>query len=71
MSNGGGAPSVGDTVTLDGFGGEVETNDENKITLAKLVEDSKSGVVLFTYPKASTPGCEWIVPTVNQCKKYC
>ena len=54
----GGAPSVGDTITLDGFGGEVETNDEEKVTLSKLVDDSKSGVVLFTYPKASTPGCE-------------
>jgi len=25
--------------------------------LKKLVEESKGGVVLFTYPKASTPGC--------------
>ena len=54
----GGPPKVGDTITLDGFGGEVETNDEDKVTLAKLVEDSKAGVVLFTYPKASTPGCK-------------
>ena len=29
-----------------------------KTTLAKLVEESKGGVVLFTYPKASTPGCK-------------
>jgi peroxiredoxin Q/BCP len=51
-------PKVGDTITLEGFGGEVETNDETKTTLAKLVEESKAGVVLFTYPKASTPGCK-------------
>jgi len=52
-----GSPNVGDTITLDGFGGEIETNDGEKTTLAKLVGDSKAGVVLFTYPKASTPGC--------------
>ncbi|RYO92335.1 hypothetical protein DL766_010355 [Monosporascus sp. MC13-8B] len=50
-------PVVGDTITFEGFGGEVETNDGAKITLKALVEESKSGVVLFTYPKASTPGC--------------
>lgn len=52
-----GAPSVGDTIDLSTFGGEIETNDGTKTTLAKLVEESKAGVVLFTYPKASTPGC--------------
>lgn len=51
-------PVVGDTITLDGFGGEVETNDGTKTTLKALVDESKSGVVLFTYPKASTPGCK-------------
>jgi hypothetical protein len=54
----GGAPKVGDTIDLSSFGGEIETNDGEKTTLAKLVEDSKGGVVLFTYPKASTPGCK-------------
>ncbi|KAF9763927.1 hypothetical protein IL306_002938 [Fusarium sp. DS 682] len=53
----GGKPQVGDVVNLDGFGGEIETNDGEKTTLKKLVDESKSGVVLFTYPKASTPGC--------------
>ncbi|KAF4452756.1 peroxiredoxin Q/BCP [Fusarium austroafricanum] len=53
----GGKPEVGDVVDLDGFGGEIETNDGEKTTLKKLVDESKSGVVLFTYPKASTPGC--------------
>ncbi|TPX06900.1 uncharacterized protein E0L32_002396 [Thyridium curvatum] len=50
-------PSKGDVIALDGFGGEVETNDGNKVTLKSLVDESKAGVVLFTYPKASTPGC--------------
>lgn len=50
--------AVGDVIDLEGFGGEVQTNDGEKTTLKKLVDDSKSGVVLFTYPKASTPGCK-------------
>ncbi|KAJ3485665.1 hypothetical protein NLG97_g6765 [Lecanicillium saksenae] len=49
--------AVGDVVDLDDFGGEIETNDGEKTTLKKLLDESKSGVVLFTYPKASTPGC--------------
>jgi peroxiredoxin Q/BCP len=51
-------PAVGDIINLDGFGGEVETNDGKKTTLKALVDESKAGVVLFTYPKASTPGCK-------------
>ncbi len=47
----------GQTIDLDDFGGEVETNDGEKVTLKKLVEDSQNGVVLFTYPKASTSTC--------------
>lgn len=53
-----GKVAVGDTIDLEGFGGEIETNDGEKTTLKKLVEESESGVVLFTYPKASTPGCK-------------
>jgi hypothetical protein len=53
--------AVGSTITLEGFGGEVETNDGVKTTLKKLVEESKGGVVLFTYPKASTPGCKLLL----------
>lgn len=52
-----GPPKVGDTIDIASFGGEIETNDGDKTTLAKLVGESKGGVVLFTYPKASTPGC--------------
>jgi peroxiredoxin Q/BCP len=48
-------PKKGDKIDLDAFGGEIETSSEQKVTLASLVEDSKKGVVLFTYPKASTP----------------
>jgi peroxiredoxin Q/BCP len=48
---------IGDTISLDGFGGEFETHEGVKTTLKALVDGSKSGVILFTYPKASTPGC--------------
>ncbi|KAE8385078.1 hypothetical protein ETB97_007064 [Aspergillus alliaceus] len=50
-------PKVGDKIILDKFGGEIESNDGLKTTLNKLVDESKTGVVLFTYPRASTPGC--------------
>ncbi|TAQ91525.1 hypothetical protein B7494_g196 [Chlorociboria aeruginascens] len=49
--------AAGDSITLEGFGGEVETHDGVKTSLQKLVDESKGGVVIFTYPKASTPGC--------------
>ncbi|CCU78340.1 merozoite capping protein-1/peroxiredoxin DOT5 [Blumeria hordei DH14] len=48
---------VGETLSLDGFGGEFETNEGVTTTLQELVDESTAGVVLFTYPKASTPGC--------------
>ena len=60
-------PTVGNTIDLDGFGGEIELNDGAKTTLKHLVETSKLGVVLFTYPRASTPGCEFIFPTFLPC----
>ncbi|KAL9030910.1 MAG: hypothetical protein Q9196_001018 [Gyalolechia fulgens] len=50
------AIKVGDIIELEGFGGEVETQDGEKTNLKKLVDESRTGVVLFTYPKASTPG---------------
>ena len=59
--NGAKAPTkvaVGDIIDLSSFGGEIETHDGDKTTLKKLVDDSDNGVVLFTYPKASTPGCK-------------
>ncbi|KFX91142.1 hypothetical protein O988_07898, partial [Pseudogymnoascus sp. VKM F-3808] len=48
---------AGDSITLAGFGGEIETQGGEKTSLQKLVEKSEKGVVLFTYPRASTPGC--------------
>ncbi|MCJ1308459.1 hypothetical protein MMC25_002112 [Agyrium rufum] len=53
----GGKAVAGSSIELEGFGGEIETNDGNKTSLEKLVDESQSGVVIFTYPKASTPGC--------------
>jgi peroxiredoxin Q/BCP len=50
--------AVGNVLALEGFGGEIETHDGQKTTLKKLVDESKAGVVLFTYPRASTPGCK-------------
>ena len=66
----GAAPKVGDSITLEGFGGEVETHDEKKVTLAGIVAESKAGIILFTYPKASTPGCKYIgqMATLETCK---
>lgn len=49
--------AVGDSVDLATFGGTVTLNDGTETTLAELVGKSGAGVVLFTYPKASTPGC--------------
>ncbi|KAJ5719540.1 hypothetical protein N7493_007118 [Penicillium malachiteum] len=50
-------PKVDDILDLEEFGGEIQTNDGDATTLKKLLEESSGGVVLFTYPKASTPGC--------------
>jgi peroxiredoxin Q/BCP len=50
-------PQVGDVIDLEAFGGDFETNEGTATSLKKLVDDSKAGVVIFTYPKASTPGC--------------
>jgi peroxiredoxin Q/BCP len=47
---------VGDSIDIATFGGEFETNDGDKVTFKELLEKSEAGVVLFTYPKASTPG---------------
>ncbi|KAF1814399.1 AhpC-TSA-domain-containing protein [Eremomyces bilateralis CBS 781.70] len=51
------APKVGDVIDLATFGGKVTTHEGKVVTLKSLVEDSGSGVVIFTYPRASTPGC--------------
>ncbi|OTA22635.1 hypothetical protein BTJ68_13722 [Hortaea werneckii EXF-2000] len=49
-------PKTGDTIPLDNFAAEIETHEGEKTSLQQLVKESKAGVVLFTYPKASTPG---------------
>ncbi|OJD17962.1 hypothetical protein AJ78_01993 [Emergomyces pasteurianus Ep9510] len=51
------APKIGDTIDLDNVGTDITTHDGTPTTLKSLVEQSTSGVVLFTYPRASTPGC--------------
>ncbi|KAJ5319429.1 Alkyl hydroperoxide reductase subunit C/ Thiol specific antioxidant [Penicillium brevicompactum] len=50
-------PEVDDIIDIESFGGEVQTNDGETTSLKKLLDESKAGVVFFTYPKASTPGC--------------
>lgn len=51
-------PQAGETISLKDFGGEIQTNDGEATSLEALVASSKAGVVIFTYPKASTPGCK-------------
>ncbi|EZG01949.1 hypothetical protein H106_07985 [Trichophyton rubrum CBS 735.88] len=50
-------PEEGDVLDLSQFEAEIELNDGTKTSFRKLLEESKEGVVVFTYPKASTPGC--------------
>jgi hypothetical protein len=52
------ASSVGQSVNLDGFGGKITRHDGVETSMKDLVEKSGAGVVVFTYPKASTPGCK-------------
>lgn len=51
-------PEEGDVLDLSQFEVEIELNDGTKTSFRKLLEESKEGVVVFTYPKASTPGCK-------------
>ena len=57
-TNGSAKIAVGQIIALEGFGGELETHTGDKVTLSKLLEQTQVGVVLFTYPKANTPGCK-------------
>ncbi|KAI5291814.1 hypothetical protein KEM54_006391 [Ascosphaera aggregata] len=50
-------PKVGEKINLDDFGGTVKRNDGKEVTLKTLVNECDKGVVIFTYPRASTPGC--------------
>lgn len=56
--------SVGSKITLAGFGGTVSTHEGRQVSVQELLQeveaspgDKGKGLVLFTYPKASTPGC--------------
>jgi peroxiredoxin Q/BCP len=52
--------SEGATISdLDSFGGTVQTHEGVSVSVKELLEKSTSGVVIFTYPRASTPGCEF------------
>lgn len=53
-----GPPVQGSTIDAKAFGGELETHEGAKTTLGKLLDESKGGVVIFTYPKQNTPGCK-------------
>ena len=55
-----GKESVGQKIEVEGFDDTVTTHDGTETRLATLLERSKMGVVVFTYPKASTPGCEFL-----------
>lgn len=57
---GSGKVAPGDVIDFEQFcdSTNLETNDGEKTSLKELVEESGAGVVLFTYPKASTPGCK-------------
>lgn len=48
----------GDVINMSGFGGDISIHTGEKTTLKSLLESSQNGVILFTYPKASTPGCK-------------
>ena len=51
--------AVGDIVDSDNeiSSIEVTTDGGESATLKALQAQSKGGIVIFTYPKASTPGC--------------
>ena len=53
-----GALKVGETIELAGFGGEILTDEGQSTSLQTLIQESDRGVIVFTYPKASTPGCK-------------
>jgi len=56
-----GPPAKGDKLDVASLP-DVETHDAEKVTISSLLADSKAGIVLFTYPKASTPGCTFHCP---------
>lgn len=76
VAGGGGKDlAVGDTIDLDSEIGRIEvtTDGGRSVTLKTLHEQSaagsgsnsssNNGIVIFTYPKASTPGCTYKRPS--------
>ena len=51
-------PKSGDSLRLDGYGGEVSLSDGQLVTLQTLVNISVSGVVIFTCSRAQISGCK-------------
>jgi len=47
--------TVGDTLPLQGFGGEIKTDEGKKTTLEELVATSRNGVLIWTFAKAGGP----------------
>lgn len=64
-------PVAGEIININGFGGDVLTHTGEKTTLKSLLESSQNGVMLFTYPKASTPGCESLFLLPLLCVSRC
>ena len=52
--------AAGDVVDFNSDIGSIEvtTGEGESVTLKTLHEQSDGGIIIFTYPKASTPGCE-------------
>lgn len=61
----------GEVINVNGFGGEILTHAGEKTTLKSLLESSENGVMLFTYPKASTPGCKSLFLLPPLCVSRC
>ncbi|RMD42360.1 hypothetical protein DV735_g2763, partial [Chaetothyriales sp. CBS 134920] len=55
--NSGDKRAVGKKIKLSGFGGQVTTHENKSVAVKDLLEESSKGIVIFTYPRASTPGC--------------
>lgn len=57
-------------IQLDSLDGAFELTDGEKATLKELVAISVGGIIIFTYPKANTPGCELVELIKNAPPSY-
>ena len=62
---------AGEIINVNGFGGDILTHTGEKTTLKSLLESSQNGVMIFTYPKASTPGCKSLFLLPLSCVSRC